>query len=359
MLTPRFGWVGVLCLAVCCAYARQNPPAGAGTPGAVPSGDRNIVLDVVATNKAGKPVAGLQQQDFTVLDNKQPQKLTYFRAVEAGPGKNAPPAEVILLVDGVNGSFANVANVRDQLLAFLKKNADSLPGPTSILLLTLSETTMWASSAHDSVALLEALNEGRSGQLVTAKSPESYGIEGSQQLPLYTLDLLAGYESKKPGRKLLIWISPGWPLLSDQEGGLSSKEQDRLFASIVSFSDKLRQARIAIYDIDPLGLADAGNFETTDYDQFIKGVKKPREVEIGDLGLQILATQTGGRVLNSSNDMAGEISGCIADSASYYVLAFPRPAGDGPNEYHSLEVKIAKSGVTARTRTGYYAQPAR
>ena len=358
MLTPRWGWVGILCLAVCLGYARQNPPAGAGTPGDVPGTDQNIVLDVVVTNKAGKPVTGLGQQDFTVLDNKQPQKLAYFQPVESG-GKSAPPTEVILMVDGVNGSFANVANVRDQILAFLKKDASELQGPTSILLLTLSETTMWTSSAHDSVALLEALNAGRSGQIVTAKSPESYGIEGSQQLPLYTLDQLAGYEASRPGRKMVIWISPGWPLLSDQEGGLSSKEQDRLFGTIVSLSDKLRRARVAIYDIDPLGLADAGSFETNDYDQFIKGVKKSREVEIGDLGLQILATQTGGRVLNSSNDMASSIATCLTDSTAYYVLAFPRPAGDGPNEYHSLEIKLGKPGLTARTRTGYYAQPAR
>jgi hypothetical protein len=27
------------------------------------------------------------------------------------------------------------------------------------------------------------------------------------------------------------------------------------------------------------------------------------------------------------------------------------------NEYHSLEVKVARPGMTVRTRTGYYAQP--
>jgi hypothetical protein len=34
-------------------------------------------------------------------------------------------------------------------------------------------------------------------------------------------------------------------------------------------------------------------------------------------------------------------------------------AGDGPNEYHALEIKLGKPGLTARTRTGYYAQPER
>jgi len=37
---------------------------------------------------------------------------------------------------------------------------------------------------------------------------------------------------------------------------------------------------------------------------------------------------------------------------AFYVLTFDGLAGDGPNEYHALEVKIAKPGLTVRTRSG-------
>jgi hypothetical protein len=30
---------------------------------------------------------------------------------------------------------------------------------------------------------------------------------------------------------------------------------------------------------------------------------------------------------------------------------------DQPNPYHSIQVKIAQPGLTARTRSGYYVQP--
>ena len=33
------------------------------------------------------------------------------------------------------------------------------------------------------------------------------------------------------------------------------------------------------------------------------------------------------------------------------------PAGSGANEYHRLEVRVARHGLTARTREGYYARP--
>ena len=53
--------------------------------------ERHITLNVLATDTTGKPVSGLQQQDFTILDNKQPQTMTSFAAVQgtSGVGKLA------------------------------------------------------------------------------------------------------------------------------------------------------------------------------------------------------------------------------------------------------------------------------
>jgi VWFA-related protein len=78
---------------------------------------------------------------------------------------------------------------------------------------------------------------------------------------------------------------------------------------------------------------------------------------IGNLGLQVLAIQSGGLSLNLSNDIAGALTQCLADSAPYYEISFVAPASSQRDEYHHLEIKIAKPGLTARTRQGYYAQP--
>ena len=82
-----------------------------------------------------------------------------------------------------------------------------------------------------------------------------------------------------------------------------------------------------------------------------------KRTQYGLKAMQVLAVQTGGRALNSSNDVAGEIARCATDADAFYVLTFDGLAGDGPNEYHALEVKIGKPGLTVRTRSGYYAQP--
>ncbi len=156
---------------------------------------------------------------------------------------------------------------------------------------------------------------------------------------------------------MLIWLSPGWPMLSGPNLRLSAKDQQGLFTSIVATSAALLKARITLYSIDTLGVVDAGGLQTTCYRSFLKGVSAPKQVQPGDLALQVIATQSDGKVLNSSNDIGKEIATCMDDANVWYVLTFDSPPADGPNEYHQLDVKIGKPGLTARTRTGYYAQP--
>jgi VWFA-related protein len=334
-------------------------------PGAEPaaSASRSVTLDVVVTDKSGKPVSGLQQQDFAIVDNKQPRKIASFRAVEGGAAPPADPVETIVFFDGVNISLAEVGIEQQQIEAFLKNNAAQLPGPTTIVLMGQLGVKLGPTSSRDANDMVAALNRNRSGQLVTGKQLNVYGLDGWQELSLYTLDQLASYELPRPGRKLLVWISPGWPLLrsdvdpGDPDQGLNPKEQKEMFSTIVGLEQKLRQAHVTVFQIDPSGLADADRFGTSQYKQFEKGVKAANYVEVGSLGLQVLADQSGGLVLNSSNDIAGEIAKCLSDAKAYYTIAFDSPPGDGKNEYHALEVKIGKPGLTARTRMGYYAQP--
>src|SRR5271156_3495604 len=74
-----------------------------GGAGQSPNGsEQNLTLDVVVTDKAGTPVRGLQQQDFTLLDNKQPRGLSSFRAVDVAAGTPAPYIEIVLVIDAIN-----------------------------------------------------------------------------------------------------------------------------------------------------------------------------------------------------------------------------------------------------------------
>jgi len=323
------------------------PQQSAGT-------NRGITLDVVVTGKSDKPAPNLQQQDFTILDNKQPRKILAFRAVQGTTDE--PPVEIVLLIDRLNASVLSVGNVLQEARKFLGQNGGQLVHPVSIISFSDSGTQI-ANPTRDGNALIAGLDQTESSLRTTHRSQGVYGAEERFQKSLGALNSVAAYEEKKPGKKLLIWISPGWPLLSGPRIELSSKDEKGLFDAVVAVSTALRLARVTLYSVDPLGIADAMSLRTTAYGNFLKGVKSPRQVHAGNLALQVLAVQSGGKVLNSSNDIAGQIEKCVADADAYYVLSFDSDPGDGPNEYHQLEVKIGQPGLTARTRTGYYAQP--
>jgi VWFA-related protein len=363
MNTRRWGCIHLFCFWLFCfslssGFAQQNGPAGQVEPPATPAGaNRRIALDVVVTDKSGKPVSGLQQQDFKLLDNKQPAKILAFDAVQGGGATASPPVEVVLIVDEVNTAFTRVSFERDEVTKFLQRNGGMLQYPTSLAFLTDTGAEIGKTASRDGNTLIAEMNQNKAGLRSITRSQGIYGAGDRVQLSLQALEQLAGYEATQPGRKLAVWISPGWPLLTGPRIDLSSKDEQGLFGTVVGLSDALRLARITLYSVDPLGTADAGGFRTFYYETFLKGLKKADQVQIGNLGLQVLAVQSGGQVLNSNNDLLGEIVKCVADANAYYVLTFDGLRGDGPNEYHALEVKLDKPGLKARTRTGYYAQP--
>lgn len=131
-----------------------NPP-----PSAHPnSGNTNplITLDVVVTNKSGTPQTGLSQQDFVLLDNKTPQKILTFRAIEE-PVPALPPAEIVLSLDTVNTGTQTVSDMRLQITKYLQRNGGKLTHPTSIVVFSNSGLRNLGEATLDGNALSTVL----------------------------------------------------------------------------------------------------------------------------------------------------------------------------------------------------------
>jgi len=315
--------------------------------------ERRMTLDVVVADKSGRPVPGLRAQDFTLLENKQPREVLSF--APASPGQ--PPVEAILLLDELNASAEHMAVGREEIDKFLRTSGDELPCPVSVAFLTDSGITVANDPSTHGKAIADILS--RKGAVLRAmtKSSAVWGAGDRTRASLAGLQELASATASSPGRKLVIWISPGWPLLSGPDIELTSQNRQQAFNAIVGASDKLRWSRITLYAIDPLGTSDATGYRTWEYRVFLKPVRKWQQAQLGDLALQVIANQTGGLALNSSNDVAGEIARCMTDVRAFYVLSFNSLPGNAPSDFHSLEAKIDKPGLTARMRIGYYAQP--
>src|SRR3984893_5930605 len=314
----------------------------------------NIYLDVVVTAKSGSPVTGLSQRDFTLLDNKAPQTITSFQALGGGEA----PAEVIVLIDAVNAKPETIAYERNQIEKFLNANGGRLPHPTTFAIFTDADTHIHPGYTTDGNALSASLNDAI---LSIRRVSPSAGFEGSTdrvQLSLKAMETIAAYEAPRPGRKLVLWISPGWPLLSKPGEAIqfTSLQLQQMFSTTISLSTQLRQARITLYSIDPLGTRDIG-IRTSAYAAYLKGVSKAQDAQAGKTALQVFAVNSGGLALNSGNDLAELLQKCLSDTEAYYVISFEAPAAGQRDEYHHLEIRLAKPGLSARTRQNYYAQP--
>jgi VWFA-related protein len=360
--------------------------AAAQQPPLAPSGNGKTYLYVVVTPKSGPPVAGLQQQDFTLLDNKAPQTIASFQAL-AG---SSAPAEVIVVVDAVNMPYEKIPYERDQIDKFLHANGGRLAYPTAVAFFTDTDTRIEDAFSTDGNVVSNFLDEYDLPLKTIPRTTGFYGALERLQLSTRVMSLLAAREASRPGRKIVLWVSPGWPYLATTDAKIDLKQRSEIFANIVRLSTQLREAQITLYAIDPLpegfvvAPLPAGNpyrrdfppspgrawtsapvtqngdvtFANLLYKDFLKGVTDAHQASTGDLALEVLAVQSGGLALTLSKKYVDDLMReAIADTENNYEISFDPPVAGHPDEYHQIQIKVARPGLTARTRQGFYAQP--
>jgi VWFA-related protein len=320
-------------------HARTGPPI------------RTIHLDVLVTSKPGQPVTGLEQKDFAVLDDKVPAEITSFEAVD----EHKQPVQAILLIDAVNTGYTEISQERIEIDKFLRANGGKLTLPTTLAVFGDQGIKMQGGYSRDGNVLADALAKYTISLRAIGRSAGFEGAAERMSDSLKAIRLLAAYESGRPGRKIILWVSPGWAPLSGPGINLTGDQRTQIFNDITFLSTTLREAHTSVYAIDPLGVGEPV-WQALSYEQFLSGVKKPSDDNIGDLMLQVIANETGGLVRNST-DVSGLLKESATDNVAYYRLSFEPPPTEKRDVYHSLKVTVAKPGVTVATSTGYYAEP--
>jgi VWFA-related protein len=308
-------------------------------------------LDVIAAHKNGPPVGGLDQKDFTIIDNKHTQPITSFRAV-SGRDSNA---RVVIVLDAVNIDYERVAFAREEIEKYLRAEGGQLTHPTAFAMLTDSGMKLQEQYSTDGNSISAAVEANVTG-LREIRRTSQYGGFERYNISIEGLRQLVEREVSTPERKIVLFVSPGWPLLSGPsvENSLDSKQQKQLFETLVNLVMQLQRANITLYNVNPLGAGESES-RASYYEGFLKGVSEPRKMEPGNLALQVLAVQTGGRAIDFDNDVSAALRQSVADTQSYYEISFEPAPPDPKNYYHRVEVKLAKSDLTARARMGYYA----
>jgi VWFA-related protein len=330
----------------------HRPTPAAGSP------EGAIRLDVLVTDDSGRPVAGLEQKNFALLDNKKTRPLISFRAVDGvlGAGQGEPPVQVILLIDVTNTSLRVVGNERYQIEGFLRRNRGKLIHPTSLMVFNEQGVKGQLQPTLDGNLLADELNRAET----TVHSIPLTTEFDSQRLTLSldALQLISQVTDKRPGRTILIWIGEYWPMLDSSGYRFTRREYQGQFDWVVNTARELREERITLYSIYPIDPATTNEPHVQHYRSFLRAVPSVNQVQPGDLALPVLAIHSGGRALDAPGDLGDQIASCIAEAKSYYTLSFDPVNAKHVDEYHELAVQLDKPRLKARTSTGYYAEPA-
>lgn len=344
-------WLLVLCASIP-VFAQQSAP-----PAQPLSSSHQITIDVVAAGKHGDHASGLQKQDFTIIDNKHPQTITSFVAHNVNAPTSDPDNRAIIVIDTVNTDFQMLASQRQQLQKFFTQNGGHLPIPINLVIFSNTGLQVQPEASNDGKVELDFLNKYPVALHQDNRAQGSAGAFDRISRSLAVLQSLAMGDLKLSGSKLLIWISPGWPIPQESALGLSGKEKAEVYNQIVAITGLLLMSRTRLYDVDPSGTMDAGSYRIGRYQYYLNEIKSPTQPQIGNLALQVFAIHSGGQVFMGSNDLSGGLNKCLSDATNFYTISFDPGRADHPNEYHHVEIKVDKPGIKARTRDSYYLQP--
>jgi hypothetical protein len=182
----------------------------------------------------------------------------------------------------------------------------------------------------------------------TARKPINFSVTAS----LDVLGSIAIEERRRPGRKLLFWLGPGWQIDRPIEGELVQRS--------IELCIRMREARIAIWEATERPSSnDQGNpLPTHD----IVDPIYPEDMESGtsdscSLTLPLMAMQSSGGVLKATNNLFTLIAKRIEEGSCFYSLTFDAPRTVQVDEYHHVRVEVGKSYTTVRTRAGYFDEP--
>ena len=307
-----------------------------------------IRLDVVVRDASGNPVTGLQASDFSLFDEGKPEKIVSFAAFDGVKARPDPPVQMVLVVDCVNNGFVELGYIRQGLTRFLRQNQGSLAQPTTIVRFTVSGIQVLSKPSTDGNALAAIVD--KIGAATKPGGLEYFSVS------LKALSTLVNQEANEPGRKMLIWLGPGWPTpapIGEAFTKVDARDQRSDYQLLAQLGKAMQEGRIALY---------GGNVGADFYmREFLKPVRKVSETDPRDLSLDVLSLKSGGHGelsgINRDSAVTDILNSFVAEASAFYEVSFDPPKARRPDEFHELRVLEATPDLKVRTITGYYDEP--
>jgi VWFA-related protein len=349
-----------------------------------------VQMDAVVTDSHGNPVDNLKPEDFEILQDGKPQKITNFSYISTRPAAPAPsnppkpapqtkgipipPARPItpppfmpkasdihrtiaLVVDDPGLSFESIVRVRNSL----KKYVDTQVQPGDLVAIvrtgagmgslqqfTTDKRLLYAAIDRIKYTIMSRVGIGSfeplgsrdfaevaSGQasadgVLKGGGDPAIGARVIAQLrtSIFSVGTLGAIRYVVDGLREL----PGRKavvLFSESLQLFNGNDPDlRVAEGVRNLIDAANRASVVIYTIDPRGLNDYG---LTAADAGADPTGQSSSQRAGQAfdsqaGLVMLAQQTGGIFYQNNNDILGQVEKAVEDADGYYLIAYHPPS---------------------------------
>lgn len=367
-------------------------------------------LDVVVTDKDGRPVTDLKREDFTVRLAGKPVPIDYFARVDAGAihapdlataspdqvlaayrqgeqayvprhfliyvetGHLAPEARKrgleavrdlvirmgpndrgrVVLFDRRSRELAEWTSSKETLFSALAK-IDEIGAGMSRL-----NAERQALTAIDTVMARTAREQAIHRESVARRYAEEQSVEVRQMLQDVGSELTT--LAPLPGKKAFLFVSGGFDFrpghimaayASGQPTVLSFTIRD-VSGELTAIARKANASEITFYAMDARGLDPAGGSSASDNPLLARSTVGFLARQDSQEGMTVLARETGGVALLNSNDLQTGVARIYQDTSVYYsvgvTLSKVRASG-----HQAVQVEVNRPGVTVRARRGYAA----
>jgi VWFA-related protein len=344
-----------------------------------------VVLDATVLDKEGHIVTQvLGRDDFLIEENKKPQAIYSFESAgehtaAAASGDQEKSPELIFVLDELNYAY-NTQNLpawnvmeqadeytyeRNELLAYLQTQPETLHEQTEVLVLTHHGYRILVQPTRDRAVLLDRVGKHSAGLGSPYRDfiEETGGMTGGTRDLTLTKDSLqamwslALQQRSLPGRKLVIWLGLGGPKLPRQPvrhvDVLSGPPIEKLPPAQRyqrEITDLLVDARITLDVIGPGGLSVTAPMNPALVAQQVESYRFD-----SDFGFSGYITATGGQRKNG-NDIRGEIQTSIEYGTMYFTMSYRPTNHDFGGEFRRIRVTVkGHPEWTVLTKAGYYA----
>ncbi len=360
-----------------------------------------VEVDALVTDAQGNLVTDLTIDDFEVLEEGRPQKVTAFSQVNipiaraAQPLFAAGPVEpdvqsnaavdgrlYLFVLDDLHTSFSNTPRVKAALKQFLDtsfgtndlaavvytsgrgQDGQDFTGNRRLLQAAVDRfsgrnlpgvTAERFSGGRGLCGPLPTRIEGTAGSNDPCEAERGFNARTSMTSIRRLAEFMAGVRGR---RKTMLLVSEGvnydtYDIFNNRSATVIVDEMREAIAAAT-------RGNVSIYAIDPRGL---GGFEDV---ASIGGVPEEMrnespasglmsELQLAQSSLRTLATETGGFAALNRNDFTDAFARIVRENSNYYVLGYYPANERRDGRYRRIEVRVKRPGLQVRSRRGYVA----